>query len=573
MADTMDATTVGSMKKMQSAIEGAQLAIGKALAPAIAGLMDMVTGLASSFANLSGTTQGIIIVMGGLLAAAGPILVMLPQMVLSFNLLSTAMKSRVIPAILRMNAVLMANPYALAAAGIVALGVAMSNYITFTDPAVKAAKSFQDALNTANTEAEVAKQKVERLAKVVQDETKSERLREQALRDLQALSPEYFGNLDMEKVKMGELTTAVDAYSASVVKAAQKRVLTQQLDEAIAAQMKLKDELVDGPAMVDKLMGAFQGPAGSIAMQQRRIGLDLAENKSLVDRLTGALHALDDSVDGAGDVVAAPMTEAATAATTARTEVDKLKESFDDLYNAQQAALSNFESSDSMRFQFIEKGQAGGAGPNLTTVDPVEEQSDDGWLEQATVDYKAHTDAKILAEQEFQDKLNQTLMLADNLGQSFGNTFGSMITGSVSAGEAMKGMGKQVLKTLIGVAKANAVAVFSSPTNPANLASGGLAMPAVIAGGLALVEGLIGAIAFADGGIVSGPTLGLVGEYAGARNNPEVIAPLDKLQSMIGGGGGGATNVTVTGRISGNDIVLAQESGSRRLDRSRNRTR
>ena len=40
--------------------------------------------------------------------------------------------------------------------------------------------------------------------------------------------------------------------------------------------------------------------------------------------------------------------------------------------------------------------------------------------------------------------------------------------------------------------------------------------------------------AFAQGGIVSGPTMALVGEYAGASNNPEVIAPLDKLRSMIG---------------------------------------
>lgn len=39
--------------------------------------------------------------------------------------------------------------------------------------------------------------------------------------------------------------------------------------------------------------------------------------------------------------------------------------------------------------------------------------------------------------------------------------------------------------------------------------------------------------AFAEGGIVSGPTLGLMGEYPGARSNPEVIAPLDKLKAMI----------------------------------------
>lgn len=40
--------------------------------------------------------------------------------------------------------------------------------------------------------------------------------------------------------------------------------------------------------------------------------------------------------------------------------------------------------------------------------------------------------------------------------------------------------------------------------------------------------------AFASGGIVSGPTLAMVGEYAGAVNNPEVIAPLSDLQKMMG---------------------------------------
>lgn len=38
---------------------------------------------------------------------------------------------------------------------------------------------------------------------------------------------------------------------------------------------------------------------------------------------------------------------------------------------------------------------------------------------------------------------------------------------------------------------------------------------------------------FASGGIVSGPTLAMVGEYPGARSNPEVISPLSDLESMI----------------------------------------
>lgn len=43
---------------------------------------------------------------------------------------------------------------------------------------------------------------------------------------------------------------------------------------------------------------------------------------------------------------------------------------------------------------------------------------------------------------------------------------------------------------------------------------------------------------FADGGIVSGPTIGMMGEYPGARSNPEVIAPLNKLKDMISSPGG-----------------------------------
>lgn len=39
----------------------------------------------------------------------------------------------------------------------------------------------------------------------------------------------------------------------------------------------------------------------------------------------------------------------------------------------------------------------------------------------------------------------------------------------------------------------------------------------------------------AEGGIASGPTLAMVGEYAGASGNPEVIAPLDKLRGMLAG--------------------------------------
>jgi len=57
--------------------------------------------------------------------------------------------------------------------------------------------------------------------------------------------------------------------------------------------------------------------------------------------------------------------------------------------------------------------------------------------------------------------------------------------------------------------------------------------------------------AFANGGIISGPTMGLMGEYPGAKSNPEVVAPLDKLKDMLGGGQGG------TFVLRGQDLLLS----------------
>lgn len=82
----------------------------------------------------------------------------------------------------------------------------------------------------------------------------------------------------------------------------------------------------------------------------------------------------------------------------------------------------------------------------------------------------------------------------------------------------------------------------------------------------AMVEA-IGVMPFAKGGVVSGPTLALVGEYAGASNNPEVIAPLDKLRSMIQpqGGIGGNVRFEIEGRklvgVISNTTRVAAKSG------------
>ena len=84
----------------------------------------------------------------------------------------------------------------------------------------------------------------------------------------------------------------------------------------------------------------------------------------------------------------------------------------------------------------------------------------------------------------------------------------------------------------------------------------------------ALVQAM-GAIPLASGGVISGPTLAYVGEYSGASHNPEVVAPLNKLRSMIqpSGGVGGKMRFEIEGRklvgVIGNETQVSGKSGRR----------
>lgn len=80
---------------------------------------------------------------------------------------------------------------------------------------------------------------------------------------------------------------------------------------------------------------------------------------------------------------------------------------------------------------------------------------------------------------------------------------------------------------------------------------------AIGAGMVAMLVGIMESLPkFADGGIAYGPTLGIFGEYAGAKSNPEVVAPLDKLKSLIGDSGSVA-GMRMKTRVRGRDLVMA----------------
>jgi len=146
---------------------------------------------------------------------------------------------------------------------------------------------------------------------------------------------------------------------------------------------------------------------------------------------------------------------------------------------------------------------------------------------------------------------NQINSIAGSMANFIDSTFKSIIAGTATFEEVMRDIIKQMLIQLASLIAQFAILSVLMPGS--SLVKGGLGK--FIGGGFGIPQ-------MASGGIVSGPVIAQVGEYSGAQHNPEVIAPLDKLQSMIGG-----QSVQVTGKISGRDILLTSERNA--IDRNR----
>lgn len=131
-----------------------------------------------------------------------------------------------------------------------------------------------------------------------------------------------------------------------------------------------------------------------------------------------------------------------------------------------------------------------------------------------------------------------------------------------------------IIQTVTGIQEAASVAQKAvaaanvstnseeTTSNMAKAASGAMAANAAIpwvgvALGIASVAAMIATMAslpkYANGGIAYGPTVGIFGEYAGAKSNPEVVAPLDRLRSLIAPSQGLTGDVRF--KIEGRELV------------------
>jgi hypothetical protein len=280
---------------------------------------------------------------------------------------------------------------------------------------------------------------------------------------------------------------------------------------------------------------------------------------------------------------------AAEAAKQQEHEAEILKQN-QDAYNKR---LENFRKYKAQRQLEAEKARnelkateietvASGPRQGIKTIDP------------APIDIKApqkleHTFTKIdyamqnqiAKQEEYEERFAKSMegvnqafnnLTADGL-EAFGVLLGDIMTGQIGS---FQDFGKKLLGAVAAFMKSFGQALIATATaskafkellikNPVLAAAAGVALIA----GSAVITNMLNkgpqATAFAEGGIVSGPTLGLVGEYPGASSNPEVIAPLDKLKGMLNTNeqSGFVASTTIQGR----DLAIVLE----RYNKDRNR--
>jgi hypothetical protein len=400
------------------------------------------------------------------------------------------------------------------------------------------------------------------------DDARSKEERLSAVKQLKAEYPDYFKNLSNEAIMAGQASEAYDRLAKSLTDAAIARASMDKMTENATKILDLRDqekELTKELENAQNWLSQFQ----KSTIQTQADSQSFAYAASKVTTLKNSLQSVRDEITalntankelssninvssllGGKQGSSKEVNKNLETIGGITNKINELKEAQSKASGQQQVDLENEIQLWQEKLNLMQRAIVQGAMGNLGD----DQYKDLLQSEVKTVD----TPAKIKIPVEFdQDTLKRSFRImqvqfSDSIKELeiTGEQISGILTGSIQSfaqnfGQALaSGDGIEVFKSLLisvmdmlqqfgsaliaaGVATESFKSLFANPI------AGIIAGTALIATAAAAKAALQNATAFADGGIVSGPTYALVGEYSGASNNPEVIAPFSKFKSMI----------------------------------------
>jgi len=565
MADIITDNLGGSLDAFKSASEGAMIQVGELIASAFRPLVDMATAAITAFNNMNPTIKKIIVGFAMATATIGPAILAFGGLVRTFAMLKAAL--------------LVANP-ALLAAG-VAIGL-IGSAMMVNSSAMQGATG---ELIRHNTEANA-------LIAVIKDENTSQEVRNALIEKFNAKFGSYIGNIDKEKTSIEDLAKFQKLFNDELARkikiAGVEKVLTREMEKAAQIQADLIDletRRVDAQTKLQKIQ-AQNDPARTADLElnlmrtiedvTESIARKTNESKELV-KAVGALEGQMESLNPSMETTATTTTKAGDAAAGAASKVDKLKDKYVDL-NAEvdrqmklqgqfnRAMAEEFDKQFRKDIDFLPAMEPIDMDDLVDPVVFTELPAGFAKLKAAAMDLSANISAAINAA-----------------AVNFAVGIGEMIGAAAAGGDGIASFGTFALQSLAGLLQQVGemaiqtgiallgIQVALKTLNPAIAIAAGIALVALASGIRTSLAKKAGAIqgggtipALAEGGIATGPTLALIGEGKG----PEAVIPLDKLEGMMGGFGN-QSNVVVTGRIQGSDILISSERAERQRSRYR----
>ena len=601
---------------------GAQF--GQVVLPYVTAAFKAMNSLMVSISETSATTKTIIFALGGLAAAIGPVLVAVgflsSNMITGFNNAQKALKV--------LWATMMANPLV----AITTLVAGLTAAYLLQAGVFKKMTNVQEELNNLKDESVNAtireENELQRLVKIAQNQNVAMAERQKAIKAINALSPDYLGNITLESIGTDKAKQSMDNYIGSLRQKALVMAGNAKIEQLMAQKLALQTGETDAGTTA---VGALADAWGKFASTSPFLGAQNAMNYGAAERKKTTdqeLKNIDELIKKTAKLSGIDLNKVESPTSTAKPLIGPPKESNQPTggespeMKAYKAKLKAAEETEKALYQIKKDGDAqvlrqmeenskklmlmtgtnGRENVDLLkkwfnydistsefftslnklrgiTIDipsPMAEM--DQRLAESTVKQKEELDKQAL---QYQYMLDMSNMVGDAAANAFTSLGNSIVASMGLASSGLEGFAGQMMQTLIQLGAMVAKQLVMNLASSLGWVTQGAAQSGAATGPAAIfstpafiataVGGILSAFAaipkFAAGGIVSGPTMGLMGEYPGAKSNPEVIAPLSKLQGMMdqGNSGGGAMSGEFV--LRGQDLVVALS----RAEKQRNR--
>ena len=548
----------GSMRQLKNQLGDLAEQLGMILMPALQKIVGWISNMVTWFQNLSPTTQKVIVVIASLAAAIGPVLTVGGKLLAMLPLIKAAFTA-------------MTGPIGLVISALVALGAAFVS-------------ARQQQVEFARQQAEQARQARQEAQDKTYNDTYNEYSRpiysdDDLLAKERAITQQWVTLREQYKKGNKELTTA-QAQELNLLhqtRLAITDIRTQRkrsAEDAAAMQAQYNNSLkqtTTGAAEANGLIGQLQRQIRALeeSLGNAKTVEEIAATNAQIAELRGELSRLQDikpedlkPIEKLEPILASDFEIEFPAP---KLKMDGIK-----------LAVSEYSQQMSEIFSTVREGLFGWADNTSTylaknlsaTVEMVENYTtaltNKGWNFTAALDHVSQTVASTM--QRFDQQVSQFLAdsivaAADALGKvlagdlGFGGLMKAILTQFASF---LKNIGAQLIEFGIMIIAFKS-ALKSVLANPWAAIGIGAAMVAAAAIMTALINknAQESVPALATGGLAYGKTLALVGDNPNAIADPEVIAPLSKLQAMLPSGGGQNIKLTLGGQLvaKGRDLV------------------